>query len=128
MSKVYFVEAKDGIIENLELLLEKAGVSNLTGATAVKAHMGERKNKTFIQPSYVKRIVEVLKINGGDPFVTDTTTMYKAKRYTAMDYYRTAFAHGFLPSYLDCPVIIADGLKDEGVRVNEQVKIAKSMN
>ncbi len=127
MSKVYFVEAKDGIIENLEVLLEKAGVSNLTGVTAVKTHMGERKNKTFIQPSYVKRIVEVLKINGGDPFVTDTTTMYKAKRYTAMDYYRTAFAHGFLPSYLDCPVIIADGLKDEGVQVNEQVEIAKSI-
>ena len=47
MSKVYFVEAKDGIIENLELLLEKAGVSNLTGVTAVKTHMGERKNKNI---------------------------------------------------------------------------------
>ena len=75
MSKVYFIEAKDGIIGNLEVLLEKAGVSNLTGVTAVKTHMGERKNKTFIQPSYVKRIVEVLKNHGGDPFVTDTTTM-----------------------------------------------------
>jgi len=47
MSKVYFVEAKDCIIENLEVLLEKAGVSNLTGVTAVKTHMGERKNKNI---------------------------------------------------------------------------------
>jgi uncharacterized Fe-S center protein len=45
MSKVYFVEAKDGIIKNLEVLLEKAGVSNLTGVTAVKMHMGERNQK-----------------------------------------------------------------------------------
>ena len=127
MSKVYLLEAEAGIIENLELLLEKAGVSNLTGVTAVKTHMGERKNKTFIQPYYVKKIVEVLKNHGCDPFVTDTTTMYKGNRYTAMAYYRTAFAHGFLPSYLDCPVIIADGLKDEGVQVNERVEIAKSI-
>ncbi len=54
MSKVYFIEAKDDIIENLEVLLEKAGVSNLTGVTAVKTHMGERKNKTFIHSSFLR--------------------------------------------------------------------------
>ncbi|HUV02119.1 MAG TPA: DUF362 domain-containing protein [Desulfobacteria bacterium] len=44
-----------------------------------------------------------------------------------MDYYRTAFAHGFLPSYLGCPVIIADGLSDDGVQVTEHVEIAKGI-
>jgi uncharacterized Fe-S center protein len=127
MSKVYFLDAKEALIEKLEPLLEKVGVGNLKGVTALKMHMGERNNKTFVKPLYVRKIVEVVKKHGGDPFVTDTTTIYKAERYTAMDYYRTAFAHGFLPSHLGCPVIIADGLKDDGVQVNEKVEIAESI-
>lgn len=129
MSEVYFIAATEDapIIAKLESLLEKAGISNLTGVVALKMHMGERDNKTFVKPSYMKRIVDVVKQYGGDPFVTDTTTIYKGGRYTAMDYYRTAFDHGFLPSYLGCPVIIADGLRDEGVAVNERVEIAKSI-
>jgi len=127
MSKVYFAEAKDSMVEKLETLLEEVGVDDLKEVTALKMHMGERNNKTFVKPFYVQKIVAVVKKHGGDPFVTDTTTIYKAGRYTAMDYYRTAFAHGFLPSYLGCPVIIADGLKDEGVQVTEEVEIAKSI-
>ncbi len=129
MSEVYFIDAKEGTltVEKLETLLEKVGVGDLKDVTALKMHMGERNNKTFVKPAYVQKIVAVVKKHGGDPFVTDTTTIYKAERYTAMDYYRTAFAHGFLPSYLGCPVIIADGLKDEGVQVTEKVEIAKSI-
>lgn len=129
MSEVYFIDVKKGvpIIEKLDTLLEKVGVGSLNGIIALKMHMGERNNKTFVKPLYVQKIVEAVKNHGGDPFVTDTTTMYKEERYKAMDYYRTAYAHGFLPSYLGCPVIIADGLKDEGVQVNEKVEIAKSI-
>ncbi|RZN39240.1 MAG: DUF362 domain-containing protein [Methanophagales archaeon ANME-1-THS] len=129
MSEVYFCAANEYVplLEKLEVLLERAGVHHLTGIVALKMHMGELKNKSFVKPFYIKKLVEVMKQHGGDPFVTDTTTIYKEARYTAMDYYRTAFAHGFLPSYLGCPVIIADGLKDDGVRVNEHVEIAKSI-
>ena len=128
MSEVYVIDAKACTADKLEALLGKviAGYER-DEIVAVKMHMGERNNKTFVKPFYVQKIVEVVKKHGGDPFVTDTTTMYKAKRYTAMDYYRTAYAHGFLPSPLGCPVIIADGLKDEGVQVNENVEIAKSI-
>jgi uncharacterized Fe-S center protein len=129
MSEVYFIAANKDVplVDKLEILLEKVGVGNLSGIVALKMHMGERNNKTFVKPVYVKKLVEIVKQHGGAPFVTDTTTIYKEARYTAMDYYRTAFAHGFLPTYLGCPVIIADGLKDDGVQVNEQVEIAKSI-
>ncbi len=127
MREVYFIDVKEAIIEKLETLLEQVGVDSLNGIVALKMHMGERNNKTFVKPLYVQKIVEAVKNHGGDPFVTDTTTIYKEERYKAMDYYRTAYAHGFLPSYLGCPVIIADGLKDEGVQVNERVEIAKSI-
>lgn len=129
MSEVYFIGANEDvpIRDKLGILLERAGVSNLNGVVALKMHMGELNNKTFVKPVYVKKLVEIVKQHGGDPFVTDTTTIYMEARYTAMDYYRTAYAHGFLPSYLDCPVIIADGLKDDGVQINEHVEIAKSI-
>ena len=129
MSEVYFVAVDKNVplVEKLELLLRRVGIDNLKGVVALKAHMGERRNKTFIKPLYVKQLAEVVQQRGGEPFVTDTTTIYKEGRYTAMDYYKTAFAHGFLPSYLGCPVIIADGLKDVGVPVNERVEIAKSI-
>jgi len=129
MSEVYFIAANEDVPlrDKLGMLLERAGVSHLNGVVALKMHMGELNNKTFVKPVYIQKLVEVVKQHGGDPFVTDTTTIYKEARYTAMDYYRTAFIHGFLPSYLGCPVIIADGLKDDGVRVNEHVEIAKSI-
>ncbi len=126
MSEVFFIRAADIGAENkLESLLEHAGVDCLSGVVALKMHMGELNNKTYIKPELVKPIVEVVKKHGGKPFVTDTTTIYKEKRYTAMDYYETAFAHGFLPSFLGCPVLIADGLRDDGVGVSEHVEIAK---
>jgi uncharacterized Fe-S center protein len=134
MSEVYFIDARKRngvpITEKLETVLEKVGAgpeSNLKGNIALKMHMGERNNETFIKPFYVKKIAEIVKKQGGDPFVTDTTTLYKFDRFHAMDYYRTAFEHGFLPSYLGCPVIIADGLKDDGVEVSETVEIARSI-
>ncbi len=129
VSKVFFVLANTDapLLDKLETLLEKADVRNLTGIVALKMHMGELNNKTFVNPFYIKKLVDTVMEYGGDPFVTDTTTIYKEERYTALDYYRTAAAHGFLPSYLGCPVIIADGLKDDGVPVNEHVEIAKSI-
>ena len=82
MSEVYFIDVKKGvpIIEKLETLLEKVGVGNLNGIIALKMHMGERNNKTFVKPLYVQKIVEAVKNHCGDPFVTDTTTMYKEER------------------------------------------------
>jgi uncharacterized Fe-S center protein len=129
MSEVYFLAADKDVpfIDKLGILMERVGIGNLNGVVALKAHMGERRNKTFIKPRYVKKLVDVVQQHGGEPFVTDTTTIYMEGRYTAMDYYRTAFAHGFLPSYLGCPVIIADGLRDDGVKVTERVEIAKSI-
>jgi uncharacterized Fe-S center protein len=132
MGKVYFVESEKGIpiAEKLVVLLEKAGdglENKFKGNIALKMHMGERNNETFIKPFYVRQIAEIVKKQGGNPFVTDTTTIYKLGRYTAMDYYKTAFEHGVLPSYLGCPVIIADGLKDDGVEVSENVEIARAI-
>ncbi len=128
MSRVFFLKADDVDKEDkFESLLDRAGIGMLSGIVAVKMHMGERNNRTYIKPERVKPIIEAIKRHGGMPFVTDTTTIYKEKRYTAMDYYETAFAHGFLPSVLGCPVLIADGLKDDGVPVSESghVEIAR---
>ena len=87
MSAVYFIAADENVsfIEKLDTLLERAVIGNLDGIVALKTHMGERRNKTFIKPRYVRKLVEVVKQHGGDPFVTDTMTIYKEGRCIVLD-------------------------------------------
>jgi uncharacterized Fe-S center protein len=65
--------------------------------------------------------VDKIKAVGGKPFLTDTSTLYSGSRRNAVDHLHTAYLHGFAPSVVDAPVIIADGLygeNDEVVRIN----------
>jgi len=47
---------------------------------------------------------------GAKPFLTDTTTLYKGHRGTAVDYLNLCAAHGFTHENVGCPVVMADGL------------------
>ena len=78
---------------------------------------------------HIKAIVDSLKNmhENAKFFLTDTTTIYKGERYNAIDHIMCAVYHGFSPSYIGCPVIIADGLSDEGVSVSENVEIARAI-
>jgi uncharacterized Fe-S center protein len=78
--------------------------------TAIKVHFGEVGNTTFVQPIYVRKVVDAVKKAGGSPFLTDANTLYFGKRANAIDHLNTAYLHGFVPGVVDAPVIIADGL------------------
>jgi|YelNatPaOPRAMG01_1025707.scaffolds.fasta_scaffold03272_16 uncharacterized Fe-S center protein len=80
---------------------------------AVKLHMGERGGGTFIKPSLIKPIVDFIKSIGGEPFLTDTSTLYRRNRGNAIEYLKTALLNGFSPEFIGCPIIIADGLNGE---------------
>ncbi|GFH62835.1 MAG: 4Fe-4S ferredoxin [Candidatus Desulfovibrio kirbyi] len=89
--------------------------------TAVKLHFGEYGNDTHINPAFVAQVVDKIVDSGGKPFLTDTTTLYSGSRKNAVDHLQTAYAHGFAPSVVHAPVIIADGIYGENdmpVRVN----------
>jgi len=91
---------------------------------AIKVHCGEWNNTGYLRPSIVAGIVEKVKEYGGDPFVTDTTTLIygsKLGRVLAQDMYKTAARNGYTEATLGCPFVVADGdygLDDVKVRVD----------
>ncbi len=102
--------------------------------TAVKVHVGERGNDTFMNPVLVRQVVDCIKAAGGKPFITDSNTLYKGSRHNAVDHMITALEHGFSYSTVGAPFIVADGLRSssyEEVAIRKKhfrsVKIASSI-
>jgi uncharacterized Fe-S center protein len=76
----------------------------------IKLHWGERGNLSHLPPSYAQDVVQHLKNLSVNPFVFDTTVLYSGGRRTGEDSLNTAAEHGYSEAYLDCPVVIADGM------------------
>ena len=113
-------------LRGLKLLFFKiANVVSQGDSVAVKVHMGEYGCSTYLRPALVRRVCDLIKEVGGKPFVTDTTTLYPAGRFTAGQYLATAAFNGFTKESLEAPVVIADG--DEGYD-GEWVNIPKQIH
>jgi uncharacterized Fe-S center protein len=78
---------------------------------AIKVHFGERGCDTHVSPVHVRQVVDLVRGEGGRPFLTDTATLYSGSRSNAVDHIATAISHGFDYAVVGAPVIIADGLK-----------------
>ena len=61
-----------------------------TGDVGIKVHWGERGNRSFLSPVYVREIVRWLQKAGGRPFVFDTTVLYSGGRREGADTLKTA--------------------------------------
>ena len=85
--------------------------------TAVKLHFGERGNDGFINPIFVRSVVDRVRDSGANPFLTDTNTLYSGMRSNAADHSTTAILHGFGYATAGAPIVIADGLRGENERV-----------
>ncbi|NTV90619.1 MAG: DUF362 domain-containing protein [Clostridiales bacterium] len=115
---VYFTDfrTKPGtnMLDKLEKLVRKAGIEKIdfdSKFTAIKIHFGEPGNLAYIRPNYAARIVSVIKDLKGNPYLTDSNTLYKGRRSNAPDHLLAAFENGFNPMAVGCNVIIADGLR-----------------
>ncbi len=94
-------------------LFESAGFENLIregDLTAIKLHFGERGNDTYVNPVFVRQVVDKVKEVGGRPFLTDTSALYGGSRQNVVGHLLTAIEHGFDYSVAGAPLIIADGL------------------
>lgn len=89
---------------------------------AIKVHMSELGNIRGIRPMWVRYVADMIREAGGQPFVTDTTTLYRRGRVTLQKYLDTAARHGFSPQTMGCPVIIADGFGNAGTYVTQDAK------
>ena len=136
-SKVYFCDLHthmgDGLPNKLKRLIKAAGIGQIdfeNKFVAIKMHLGEPGNLSYLRPNYARAVVDVVRELGGKPFITDCNTLYVGDRKNALDHLDSAYANGFNPFQTGCHTIIADGLRglDEvevPVKGGEYVKNAK---
>ncbi|MGD0552738.1 MAG: DUF362 domain-containing protein [Sedimentisphaerales bacterium] len=137
--KVYFIksaieEGEKIISAKAARLFKEAGFAKCfkpTDFTAVKIHVGEKGNKTYIKAPCLKGLIDELISLKTKPFLTDTSTLYLGKRHNAIDHAILAYEHGFDMAGLGIPFIPPDGIfgtsetvvKIEG-ELNKEVSIA----
>lgn len=122
-SKVYFADLRaknphESKISKIQKLFDEAGFVELLGAedlTAIKIHFGEYGNDGYINPVFVRQVVDKVRTAGAKPFITDTNTLYSGSRHNAVDHLTTAIEHGFDYSVVRAPLIISDGLRSQNI-------------
>lgn len=120
-STVYFAGIRarspaDSKQNKINRLFDAAGFSELMNRgdlVAIKLHFGERGNDSYVNPIFVRPIVEKVRALHARPFLTDTNTLYGGSRANAVDHLRTAEEHGFSQAVAGAPAIIADGLQGD---------------
>ncbi|RLD18232.1 MAG: 4Fe-4S ferredoxin [Caldiserica bacterium] len=114
MKKVYFLPwNRRGEFDKFLRLKEFTSLFSSKDYVAIKIHFGEEGNKGFVEPEFVKKIVERIKRTGSFPFLTDSNTIYLGSRHDAYHHLKVAYEHGFSIENLGVPVIIGDGLRGE---------------
>ena len=136
-AKVYFSDFRTTVgtsmTEKLKRLCIAAGFKNIDMEgkfVAIKMHFGEQGNLAFLRPNYAKAVADLVKEQGGMPFLTDCNTLYPGSRKHALEHMDCANLNGFNTVTTGCQIIIADGLRgtDEvevPVKNGQYVKEAK---
>ena len=106
MQKLKLIKDLSKLEETLKEQIK--GTFSKGDSITVKLHMGEAKNKYYLKPAIIKRIVKVLNEIGLKPFLFDSVVLYRGERDTKEKYYNVAKAHGFTEDKIGCPVVISD--------------------
>ena len=61
---------------------------------AIKMPFGELGNVSYLRPNYARAVVELVREQGGRPFLTDCNTMYPGKRKNALEHLECAWETG----------------------------------
>jgi uncharacterized Fe-S center protein len=117
-ARVYFIQAslrdgEDTISEKARRLFQAGGFATCfrkDDFTAVKVHVGEDVNNTYIKAPCLQGLVEELRKLQTKPFVTDTSTLYTGRRHNAIDHTILATERGFSVAGLGIPFLAPDGL------------------
>jgi len=141
-SKVFFIKAAvdDGeqvISEKAQRLFKAGGFATCFKEgdfTAVKVHVGEPPNNTYIKAPCIKGLVDELLALKTKPFIADTSALYTGRRHNAIDHVILADEHGFNISTLGIPFIAPDGIfgtSETAVQIegelNDEVLIASDI-
>ena len=117
-AKVYFSDFRTQVgtsmTEKLKRLCIAAGFKNIDmngKFVAIKMHFGELGNLAFLRPNYAKAVADLVKEQGGMPFLTDCNTLYPGSRKHALEHMDCANLNGFNTVTTGCQIIIGDGLR-----------------
>ena len=125
-SKVYFADFRcpswrENLPQKLARLIMSAGFGDIDMEdkyVAIKMHFGEPGNLAYLRPNWARVVVDLVKSQGGKPFLTDCNTLYVGGRKNGLDHIESAYQNGFNPYNTGCHILIADGLKG-----NDEVEI-----
>ena len=84
-----------------------------------KLHMGEKGNKYYPRPEFVKKVISELLAKKIQPYLFDTTVAYNAQRHTKQGYLKLAQMHNFTEEFIGTSVVIDDTGKK--VEVEERI-------
>ena len=134
--KVFFIESPDGSedalrCEKLKGLIQSKDLFGFIGKNelvAVKTHLGEGKKSGYVRPLFIKMMGDLIRAKEAEPFLTETSTLYKGNRSNGVRHSLHAHAQGFGIDSIGFPFIPSDGLfGDEELEVEIPGKIYKSV-
>lgn len=138
MAKVYFIgidsytktEEINSASTRLLRVIEEQEKVELSRFIPLKVHLGEKGNKTFIEPKNFDGIINYLRTKNIETAFIETNVLYRGQRNTRENHSKLAIDHGFTK----IPVIIGDGENGEDyvlVKINKKnfdnCKIAKEV-
>lgn len=128
-SAVYFIpvnkintESFDKVFTDTKFFVKLDGAKKL----GVKVHFGEDGNNNYLNPLYVKIIIDLAKKANVNPTLIETSTLYRGARQNRTSHIKLAEKHGFHASYVGAPIAILDGERgEEFTEVNVNLKYVK---
>ncbi len=129
--------SKFSIAYRLEELAERSGFSRFIeegDLVALKVHFGDHGTTRALRSLYIRKMVEIVRSLGGEPFVTETCGLGMIHdRNRATGRIKIARENGYTYETLEAPIIISDGIKGfDYVEVDapkplEKVAVAKAI-
>jgi len=134
-AEVFFIPVEDGVAPEIwtvaaAKLFDACGGAQRIAAedlVAVKLHVGEEKNNTFVPPAVFRTLGDRIRALGGQPFLTETSTLYRGQRENAVKHALHAHRHGFTIEATGMPFLPADGLAgntETEIRIEGELNIA----
>ena len=101
-AKVFFTDFRTTVgtsmTDKLKRLCLAAGFKDIDMEgkfVAIKMHFGELGNLAYLRPQYAKAVADLVKEQGGMPFLTDCNTLYPGSRKHALEHMDCANLNGF---------------------------------
>ncbi|NYT00173.1 MAG: DUF362 domain-containing protein [Methanocellales archaeon] len=128
MAKVYFTSTRAPVkephrwyqprlsgVSKIEQLLKMSGILEdikKGEIVALKTHFGVRGTTKSLRSMFIRKVAQMVKSKGGEPFVTETTGLGMLREQCfAIGKIKAAEESGYTSQTLSSPIIIADGLR-----------------